>query len=482
MEHNMVQAPRNGNGKSTNVFFGVDGKPTTTDDQIVASYKEEAKVNGLSLDLLTDEEILGTVKAIVGNELKDESIRVARYEALIELQTEKEDEEGVTDTSAMSEHLQEASNVADEIGEIADPWMEVGADSNETRIGAPLHLAIKLMQDYGDKWGVEFAENGMPIRCPGALQLPVPGSSSEDAEGTWGNNPLDVIKGKNGKEYFYRSMADGIGAGVQLLSDINDLKAMGPAYVPGSARNKALETRYSNDVEGRKSKLKQLNTRRNQRSTVLSRAVGFCQALERVNTEFDEEYFEVKFVEPWEQFAEAAKRTACLQFTTKGNRKKGIAGGDTDAFSLTNFIGLLHPSPINGQIRIERAKQLMGGKVHLAAAKLRDVMKERKPDETGNQGGGTGQLGDKEGIPTPEKLESFASLYMNEVDSSRGAEADLYRKRFYSFLNQQGPEADRRLSTFEDFVAEMVELRGRFKDRLARIEAEQQAKQNTKAA
>jgi hypothetical protein len=292
------------------------------------------------------------------------------------------------------------------------------------------------MQDHGDNWGVEFAENGMPIRCPGALELPVPGSSSEDAEGTWGQNPLDVIKGKNGKEYFYRSMADGIGAGVQLLSDINDLKAMGPAYVPGSARNKALETRYSNDVEGRKSKLKQLNTRRNQRSTVLSRAVGFCQALERVNTEFDEEYFEVKFVEPWEQFAEAAKRTACLQFTTKGSRKKGIAGGDTDAFSLTNFIGLLHPSPINGQIRIERAKQLMGGKAHLAAAKLRDVMKERKPDETGNQGGGADSLGKDQGKLTPEQLESIASMYMGEVDSSRGAEADLYKKRFFTFLNQ----------------------------------------------
>lgn len=466
------------NGKSTNVFAGVDGKPTTTDEQIVASFREEAKINSLSFDKLEDAEILVIVRAIVGNEVKDETVRTARYEALLELQSEKEDDEGVTATSAMSEHLQEASDVADEIGDIAEPWMEVGADSNETRIGAPLHLAIKLMQEHADKWGVQFAENGMPIRCPGVLELPVPGSSSEDAEGTWGNNPLDVVKGKNGKEYFYRSMADDIGAGVQLLNDINDLKAMGPAYVPGSARNKALEERYSNDVEGRKSKLKQLNTRRNQRTTVLARSIGFCQALERVNTEFDETYFEVKFVEPWEQFEEAAKRTACLQFTTKGNRKKGIAGGDTDAFSLTNLIGLLHPSPINGQIRIERAKQLMGGKEHLAAAKLRDVMKERKPDESGNQGGGTGQLGDKEGIPTPEKLESFASLYMSEVDTSRGAEADLYRKRFFTFLNQQGPEADKRLSTFEDFVAEMVELRGRFKPRLERIEQEQQKKQN----
>lgn len=472
----MAMQPKN--GKSTNVFAGVDGKPTTQDEQIVASFREEAKINSLSLDKLDDAEILDTVKAIVGNEVRDETVRTARYEALLELQSEKEDDEGVTVTSAMSEHLQEASDVADEIGEIAEPWLELGADSNETRIGAPLHLAVELLQKHAKEWGVEFAENGMPIRCPGVLELPVPGSSSEDKEGVWGNNPLDVVKGKNGKEYFYRSMADDIGAGVQLLNDINDLKAMGPAYVPGSARNKALEERYSNDVEGRKSKLKQLNTRRNQRTTVLARSIGFCQALERVNTEFDETYFEVKFVEPWEQLEEAAKRTACLQFTTKGNRKKGIPGGDTDAFSLTNFIGLLHPSPINSQIRIERAKQLMGGKAHLAAAKLRDVMKERKPDETGNQGGGTGQLGDKEGIPTPEKIDSIASLFMGEIDPSRGAEGDLFKKRFFAYYNQQGPEADKRLSTFEDFVAEMVELRGRFKDRLGRIEAEQQKKQN----
>lgn len=470
----MAMQPKN--GKATNVFLGVDGKPTTTDAQIVESYREEAKISGGPIDLVPDDQLLETVRAIVGNERADTTIRDKRMEALQELQSTLEDEQETGAPSAMSDHLKDAADFGETIAETADTWMELGADSNETRIGAPLHLAVSLMKDNEDEWKVEFADNGFPIRCPGVLELPVPGSSSEDAEGTWGNNMLDVVKTKDGLERYYRTMSDTIGAGVQLLSDINDLKAMSaPGYALGSARNKALGTRYETDKEGRKSKLGQLNTRRNQRATVLSRAIGFCQTITRLNDEFDEEYFDWKFVESWEQFDDVCKRGKPLQLVSIGNKKKGVQGGDTDPFGLTQFIGLQHPSPINGQIRIERAKQLMGGKPALAAQKLRQVMTERKEaDDASNQGGGRDALGKDIGIPTPEIMESVFNGLLTGADPSRGTEAELFLKKFRTFYNQVGPEADRRLKAMDDCITWMWEnLRSPYKERLDTIEKNQ---------
>lgn len=468
----------NGNGKA-NVFFGVDGKPTRTDAQIVDSFREAGKITGTPIESLSDQEVLDTVKAIAGSD-KDDATRQARMDALIALQDEKDDEEGVQTISAMSDHIKDATEFGETIAEVADTWMETGADSNETRIGAPLHLAIDLMQKYEDEWKVEFAENGFPIRCPGVLELPVPGSSSEDADGTWGNNPLDVIKLKSGYERYYRSMGDSIGAGVQLLSDINDLKAMGaPGYAPGSAKNKDLAKRYESDPEGRKSKLGQLNARRNQRTRVLSAAIGFCQTITRLNDEFNSTFFDWKFVEVWEQFDEVCKRGKPLQLIAIGDKKKGIQGHDTDPFGLTQFLSLQHPSPINGQIRIERAKQLMGGKDQLAAAKLREVMKERKEDDdNSDKGGGRDALGKDIGIPTPEMMESIFNGLLTGLDKSRGTEADMLLKKFRAFYNQTGPEADRRLKAMDDAITLMwEEFRAPYKDRLDAIE-QAQSKRN----
>jgi hypothetical protein len=480
LEYRTMAKQANGSVKVVSVFLDIEGKPTKNDAHIIQSYREEAD----GLDMLQDDEVLETVKAIPGDEGKDSAIRDDRIAALKALQSEREDTE-VT-PSAMSDHMQEAATVGATIADVADTWMELGADSNETRIGAPLHLALKLMQQNADGWGSEFADNGFPIRCSYVLELPVPGSSSEDKEGTWGGenfNNFDIVKGKDGTERYYRTMSDTIGAGVQLLNDINDLKLMAtPGYIPGSCRNEALGKRYENDKEGRKSKLGQLNTRRNQRGTVLSRAIAFLQTITRLNDEFDGEYIDWKFVETFDQFDEIAKRGKPLQLVSIGNKKKGIQGGDTDPFGLSQFIGLQHPSPINGQIRFERAKQLMGGKAELAASKLRQVMKERQEAEEGaDQGGGKDALGkDVPVAPKPEFLEAVWNQTINGYDIAQvgKAGADLYRNKFVSFYNETGPEADKRLEAFRDALGFFNDILAQYVPRLNRIADEQTKRSN----
>ena len=488
----MAKKP-NGNGKVTSVFLALDGSPAKTDAQIVESYREECKQTGTPLDDLTDEEVLETVRAIPGVESEDDtSVRDKRIEALQELQSERED---VTETtpSAMSEHIQEAVEAASAIAETADKWMETGADANETRIGAPVHLALDLMRDYADEWESEFAENGLPIRCPYVLQLPIPGSSSEDKVGTWGGenfNNFDIVKVKGGTERYYRTMSDTIGAGVQLLRDILDLELMGSkGYVPGSARNKALVERYEADEEGRKSKLAQLKTRRNQRASVLARAIGLIQTWTRLNDEFDGEYFDWKFVEAFTMdpeenvkiFDEICRRGKPFQLVSIGNKKKGLQGGDTDAFGLTQMLSLQHPSPIDSVIRINRAKALMGGEPSKAAAKLRQVMKERQEaGEGSNQGGGTDTLGGAVPLaPKPEFMEAVFSQTVNGFDVQQvgKANADLYRAKFLTFYNQSGPEADKRLETFKEAIAFYNDILAQYTGRLNRI-ADEQAKRS----
>jgi hypothetical protein len=130
---------------------------------------------------------------------------------------------------------------------------------------------------------------------------------------------------------------------------------------------------------------------------------------------------------------------------------------------------------MDGKIRIERAKMLMGGQPHQAAAKLRLVMTERKEAPAGtDQGGGRDALGANMGIPTPEMAESFFNGLLTGFDTSRGMEAELLLKKYRTFYNQTGPEADRRLKAMDDAITLLWEqLRAPYAERLSEIEKKQ---------
>jgi hypothetical protein len=215
----------------------------------------------------------------------------------------------------------------------------------------------------------------------------------------------------------------------------------------------------------------------------LQKCVGFIQTITRLHDEFDNDKVDWDFVESLGEakltskdglaiFNEIAKRTRPVKLLALGNKQKGTKTSSTDAYSLSQFIGLQHPGPF-GDIRFARAKEKGG-----TTAALNVVIKERKPDESGTQGGGKDSLGAYQGIPTPQNIESFFNMFLTGLDTQGNQmEAELYEKRIVAYYNQTGPEADKRLKAFEAGVIRAYDIVKRFKDRLDKID-EQQAKRN----
>src|SRR5262245_36338697 len=198
-DYTMASQP---NGRVRSVFLAADLTTRITADADIALEYRKAMEEERSVTLprkgdnkVDDAQIVAAVRAIAGDEssAEGEAVRDARLDALAELVTRDTELEDLRQPAPLSEALKNAVAIGNAISGIADSYLERAADSNETRIGVPLHLALDLMKKHKE-WGGVFAKNGYPIRCPGVLSFPVPGSSYLHKEGTWGNdiNNLDI--------------------------------------------------------------------------------------------------------------------------------------------------------------------------------------------------------------------------------------------------------------------------------------------------
>jgi hypothetical protein len=475
------------NGKRTaspaSVFVDTDGKHITSDADIAKAYRQWAVTEEQNpLENLDDEQVAAIVKAIPGDESNEDTgveVHDERIAALVERNEEKTDLQDLTSPpSAMTPFALKAERIGAEIGKVADPMLEEVADAKEVQVGRPLALAIQLMREMKD-WNAEFTKSGYPIRCPFVLTLPIPGSSYRDKEGLWGNNPTDVyeerdtISDTKRVTRFYRTMADAMPAGIRLQSDIRDLQLMKDA--PESVKNKKLLELYGSDAQGRKSKLAQLMARRTARQATLARAIAYIQTITRLNDDFDTETVGWNFVEPISELEEICRRNRPLKLVAKGEMTS-----TTDPFSLSQFISLQHPGP-KGIIRFVEAKMPpMSG----TTADLNTVIKARKPNEDGQQGGNKNALGEKQGIPTPEGLDAFARMLNTEFDPNDKLRWNTYLGRFRSYLNRQTAETDETLIQIEEMRMRLEDILEPYKasGRISKIYEQQAKRSGSRAA
>jgi hypothetical protein len=411
----------------------IQNDPTGVVKAYRAAVLEEHDVDLENVDAT---QIIQTLLAVPGREDDEdegEQVRTDRLQALADLV----DTDTGVDVSAVASPLGAlAIDLAAKMSAEVDKVLEEAADAKEKTIGAPLSLIYPLNKLFG---GSVDKESGYITRCPAVLDLPVPFSSYKSDY--WGNrnSPLDIYQFKDretGQKItgrFYRDFADSIKPhGPSLLSDIRDLKRLKDSK-EGIA-NKEFVKLYGNadQKSARESKLSQLNQRRTSRMNAVARAIGYLQVATRLRDEFYAKGVRHSFTvdDGPEHMDEVVTRNKPIEFA----QIKGDTAKSTDPYSLSQFLSLQHPKKDGDICRLDLAAK-KGSNV---AAITDTLKKEPKAPEPGNkQGGNQDKTGKDIGIPTPEELVAWCSMFASGLDESGDkTKATQYRAKLMSHFNK----------------------------------------------
>jgi len=437
----MAKAP------TSKIVFVDDDNDIIKRDDVVSYYREkfEADYDGDGELTASDDKILATLEAVPGDESKADTrdaIRAARWEALLTLVETVAYE---TPSAVESPLGRLAIEIGSKIDTATDKLVSEAVDNKEKYEGAPLEIAEHMVTLFGG----HLDDDGTVKDCAYVLEnFPWPGSKQSEAPAgsnqrfdryTWNDQ-----NGTEHKGYFMGDLHDSTPEGKNIKARLDAIKLM-----KADPTNLKIGFDYRTmflvnghvDPHKRDAEEQYLRNRKTSRINRMARAIKYIVNAVRLSELKGIGY---SFVHDDKERRYRANKPILL-LSGIGTKK---AVPYEKNLSLSQFCNM----------RIDEALRLGG-----TMANLVGTLKRHKAEGATKQGGGSDKLEGQKGVPSPEQLEAFSSMFVLGMDNP------MYRSTIMSYLNQTGPDADERLETFRDFVAELNAIASHYANRLEKI-------------